>query len=786
MISLVEFQDEAVEKLTSTLARLWNNPKKQLPIVFKSPTGSGKTLVLANFIRGLNHLPMWDEDKAFIWITFSDELAMQSRDKFEQYFGNVLENDLLTVDDLDQGFLKRNDILFLNWQKVVSKAAKNRLIRRPDDPLLRKEEGVYFEDFIDGTRKQSREIVLVIDEAHTNVTPDLAQDIIDYISPKLVVHVSATPKAEMVAESAELGSFILVERDRVVEAGLIKSKIVTQTAEDLKKVKSKDLDHVLLELGMAKRRELAKLYKKMGKDINPLLLVQLPNDDSQSLKAGERSKEQVVLEYLEKIGYDMSLVARWFDKHPKPAFLEQNDSPYEILLFKLAAGTGWDCPRAQVLVMYRNIRVEQRYIQTVGRILRMPEPEKADEYFQYPLLCSGFLYTNYNRNDIVDNWFDGGSSQPFTQSSSRKVGIKNVKIPTHRLSRIDYGDLSNSAKFQVSFVGSLNEFFSVSTADDLETAISKLATKGIDLKPKVTNKIMVDAEIVDFDHLNLELTSHSQDIEMEVSRNDIERIFNFFCWKLLGEQTEEEARISNVARSWSPLKTALRVWLKGILGTDSDYFYRVFIGDVNKGASSVFRGAVTFGLKRYRPILRELIKQRVEIIDAANPSFFEIQDQYSFPTGYSRLEVSLSALEDFLFPTENYSGRENELNFIKYIDDKVTHVDWWFKQGVGQEFFAVKYSNTASGKESLFYPDWIIRFKNGRVGVFDTKSGLTAIDTQGRAEALAARLGEFGRNFVGGIVVSENGVWHYNSNRSYSYQVGRLNADWKPLEGLFT
>jgi len=84
--------------------------------------------MLTHFVNGLNNLPNWDFDKAFIWITFSDTLAMQSKDKFTEYFNNNLKNNLLTVEDFKQGKLEKNDILFINWQKLVSQAAENRVL----------------------------------------------------------------------------------------------------------------------------------------------------------------------------------------------------------------------------------------------------------------------------------------------------------------------------------------------------------------------------------------------------------------------------------------------------------------------------------------------------------------------------------------------------------------------------------------------------------------------------------------------------------------------------------
>jgi type III restriction enzyme len=784
MFNPLEFQVTAVEKLTSSFVRLWGMQRKQLPLVFKSPTGSGKTLIMANFVVGLNHLPNWDSDKSFIWITFSDDLALQSRDKFHQYFGTVLENGLLIVTDLDRGLLQKNDILFLNWQKVVSKAAKNRVLRRPEDLRFKKETGYYFEDFIDGTKAKNREIILIIDEAHTNVTADLAQEIIDYINPRVVVHVSATPKPEMVVAAAELESFIQVSRDAVIAEGLIKSQIITQTHEDLANTSSDDLDHVLLEIGLKKREEVVAEYERLGKKINPLLLVQLPNDDSDAISLGEKSKQQIVLDYLEKSGYNLKRVAMWFDDHAKPKYLEENDSEYDILLFKMAAGTGWDCPRAHILVMYRNIKAEARYIQTVGRILRMPEPNKPEGYFGNTLLNTGYLYTNYDRHDIVSNWIEGGANQPHTKIAYKKDSISNVRMVTEALPRVDYGDLSNSAKFQQSFIASLNSYFGIKDASSTEDIAMALEGKGINLSPIVTNKLIVDGQIDNFDLFAMQFKDLGHDEEVNASKNDIEKTFNYFCWKLLGEQTEEDAKISNLSRSWSPLKSALRVWFKTSLSTDGDFYYRVFIADINKGASSVFRPALTKALKDYRPILDELVRAKLIEQEKGLTKPFIIQDFYTYPDSYSEYEVRLSALEPFFLLQEKHMGRENELSFIEFLEQQDSTIEWWMKQGIGQEYLGIKYLNSSTQKNTLFYPDWILKLKNGRTAIIDTKSGITAINTEGRAEALAARVKDFEGKYISGIAVKENAIWYLNSNQNYEYTPGKLSAAWIPLVDL--
>ena len=784
MFNPLPFQQETIEKLFATLTELWKKDGKQLPLVFKSPTGSGKTFMMAHFVRGLNKLPNWDIDKAFIWITFSDDLAMQSKKKFEEYFENTLENNLLTVNDINRGKMLKNDILFFNWQKVVSRAAESRVLRRPDDELMVKESGKYFEDFIDGTEKDNRSIILIIDEAHTNVTPDLAQQIIDYIDPKIVIHISATPKPEIVAKAADLNSYVTTDRARVVAEGLIKEKIITQTDEDLKQFKGKDLDEALLDLGLEKREELKQEFEKLGKKVNPLLLIQLPNDDTERVQAGEKTKEQITSDYLKKKGIKENKIARWFDNFPKPDGIEDNEDDYDVLLFKLAAGTGWDCPRASVLVMFRNVRVEQRYIQTVGRILRMPEPDLKEDYKSSPNLRVGYLYTNYNRKDITDNWIDKTQNKPAVYISKRKKGIKNIPpLQSAYVSRVDYGDLSNSAKFQASFIKSMNDIFGIDKDDIFGKAEKKLAKKGFDLDSSITNQIIVDAQFEDYDRINFEFQKKGHDVSLEMSQNDVEKTFNYLCFQLLKEQTEDRAKITNIARSWSPLKSAIRVWFKSVLGENSDYYYRVFIKDIQKDASSVFRPALTQALKNYRPILEKILAERAKKSEEKEAPIFTIQESYSYTEDYENLPTTLNVLENF-YIRKDYDGKPNEVEFINYIDSKRNKIDWWFKQEIGQEYFAIKYFNTADQKFSLFYPDWIIKFKDGKIGIFDTKSGRTATDTEGRVLALAEKLKELGKNFVGGIVLKEGSIWHYNDSKDYKYIPGNLDKNWKKFEDL--
>ena len=790
----LSFQQNAIEQLVDSVKNLWKTPQNKLRIVFKSPTGSGKTYMMTSLINSLNFQPDWDYDKAFVWITFSDDLAMQSRDKFKEYLFPNVSNGLLTVNNFGEGKLNKNDILFLNWQKLVSRNAVDRRLRRPDDDRMVKETGFYFEDIAESTMADGREIIMIIDESHKNVTDAAWRDVIDPLNPKLIIEVSATPEyiPNITDVRQKKADFIEVERAEVVEAGLIKEKIVCQTEENLQNHKAQDFDHVLLDLAIEKKQEVEAEYKRINKNINPLILIQLPNDDTKSIEQGNKTKEEVVLQYLHDKHIAENKIALWFDgKKKNMEFISDNDNSVDFMLFKQAAGTGWDCPRAHILVMYREISSATFYTQTLGRILRMAEPNQKADYIQVPVLRTGYLFTNYRRDEVkVPDGSD--SNKPFVFTAESKFGefVVDPNLKSDFISRVDYGDFSDASKFQRSFINSFDSFFQISKDDLLsEQKRLRLEQKGLALETHVTDSIIVNAEFEDFDNLNTEIKQRGTDSNYEVSQNDIEKIFTSLCSHLLKEQTENDAKVGNIARSWSPFKSALRLWMLRTIDSNSDTCYRVFINDIRKNANSVFRPAITQALKEYRPILNEILAQRKQLIEEREAKTFNILKSYSFTTDYDVYPARLSVVQDF-YIRKVYNGRDNETSFIEFLEGTNNKIEWWFKNGDdGKDYYSLRYFNTAFQEEKLFFPDWIIKFIDGTIGLFDTKDGITAINTEGRPEGLAMKIKELNTlgetKFIGGIVVKESGQWYFNNSEKYAYTPGRLNPDWKLLTELF-
>lgn len=745
MFALKPFQETAISQLKDQFLSLWKLPNQNIPLVFKSPTGSGKTIMLAQFLRDIVSDPRFaGNDVAFVWFSFSEDSYEQSKKKLFDYYGGASELDLIDLNDLSREKLHQNDVFFINWQKIKGKSKDSRKLRREN------EQGLTFDNFINETHEAGRKIVVIIDEEHIGSDTELALEVVDgLIKPKITLRVSATPK--YIPTRAETAGYIEVKRSDVVEAGLIKEKIIFQTKEDLeeKSVKKLDQDEMLLELAYAKRLELVELYKKLGVEVNPLVLIQLPNDDQATKETSDTNKQTIVLEYLKKKGIKSDEIAVWLSKEKENlGDLEKSNSPVSFLLFKQAAATGWDCPRAGVLVMFREIKNPTFAIQTVGRVLRMP----FGTHFAYPELNLGYLYTNYKRNEVLAEYAKSKTeNRPAINGSYRKKNVEPIKLESVFMTRADYNDLGDT--FQTTFK---------------QVADKKLDIKKMDLKPKVTNGLIVGVEIDDYDNFTKELFEEGGSYDEEMSRHDLERLYNLLCFKIVAGQTDENRKFAP-ERSWGKLKTALNVYLMEKLKFSRADAYKVIVNDLVSPAGAL-APAIGDALLAYRPIREQEVNKkaarakRVEHIEIPREALF-------FTDQYEELDVKKSALAPF-WMEKNYVGRENEEDFVKFLESpKNKRVEWWHKNGdTGSEHFSISYYNPDENKEKLFYPDWIMKTKGG-VLIVDTKAGITAEskDTKYKAEALHKWI-KGKKGFDGGIVVKDgpNG-WKINRNSKYSH-----------------
>jgi len=359
--------------------------QKPQTIILKAPTGSGKTVILIDFIEKYNS---FNENTAFIWLSpGGGDLEEQSQKSMEEKSPQSSVKNLQEL--LATGF-ETKDIVFINWElvtksgnKAVSKIEKQNLF---DKILI--------------AQKQNIDFIIIVDEEHSNDTRK-AKDIIDAFHAFKEIRVSATAKRRSDSDYYE------VPESEVISEGFISKAIYINS--DIKNQDTKfDSEYTLLiDKALEKRAIIREKYLSLNKKINPLVVIQFPNSSSIMINKVET--------YLagKNITYDNKLLSKWLsDEKINIDKLEQDNSDQTVLIMKQAISTGWDCPRAKILVKLRENMEENFEIQTIGRIRRMPERL----HYDIEELDCCYLYT-----------FDSKYVESVKESTKSAYNVKVVK-----------------------------------------------------------------------------------------------------------------------------------------------------------------------------------------------------------------------------------------------------------------------------------------------------------------------------------------------------------------------
>ena len=739
-LELKLYQDEKVEELKNKVNELLELDGNKL-CIFEAPTGSGKTIMVGEFLkRFVNPLDREDGKQfSFIWISVRD-LHNQSKKSLQKNFENDFRYSYF--EDLQNNVIGKNEILFLNWEKIYN---VDRVYIRDN------ERGKNISSIVENTKQAGREIILVIDESHhTNLGPNATRVRAD-IAAKITLEVSATPVFR------DPDGHVKVHFEKVVAEGMIKKEVAINPEFQKFKVNGKSSREMVIDAAIAKRNELLEAYKAEGSDINPLLLIQLPN-----LQKGINDLDKDVLVDVQKIlkkKYDITedndRVAIWLadNKTPNLVNIEKSTNEVEVLIFKQAIALGWDCPRAQILVIFRETESRVFLLQTVGRIMRMPEFHHYDNHAE---LNKAYVFTNIGVNEIKLG--DEIAKEYFTiQEAKRNDRVyKDLDLPSIHFKR-------QREKTRLS--GEFSKIFmDIAETIDLK---GKLNTK----KTEISKEIIVDGKIINIDKAReIEhsiMNYHSPDME-------IQAYYDLFCKASTGEFAPFD--------SMDRIKSALNKFFVRVMGFENDdpAFYKVILNPDNVGKVSE---ALALAREEYKRTV--VVKDEEREMESM---VWNVPKVISYNSKYKTKSYQRSVMIPFYskFQQDNQQAlfdSKTEADFIDYID-KAKEVEWWFKNGQGEvNYFAVPYVDKF-GKKAAFYVDFIIRLKNDDVWLLDTKKGQTAEGAKERAEGLAKYIKEQkkkSKKIFGGIVVDVDGQWRYNDNETYEYNPNEL-KNWKFLD----
>lgn len=349
-------------------------------IIFKAPTGAGKTIIMAEFLLQFVSERKDHRTFSFIWAA-PRKLHTQSKEKLESFYKDNRILECSNIEELTDKKINENEILFLNWESINKK----------DNVFIRENENDFnLTSIINNTIEEGREIILVIDESHHTASAENTKGLIEIMKPKITIEVSATP--HMTSDN-----IVKVKFEHVVKEGMIKEKVSLNPELKEDKLEGEGSDEFILKEALKKREELKKQFEKIGKEfINPLLLIQLPDNNSLDFTDKKEEIENLLAKKFNITTANGRMAVYLSEDKRNLENISKNDNEVEVLLFKQAIALGWDCPRAYILVLFREWHSEIFSIQTVGRIMRMPEIMRYD----IEELDKGYVYTNIANNNI--------------------------------------------------------------------------------------------------------------------------------------------------------------------------------------------------------------------------------------------------------------------------------------------------------------------------------------------------------------------------------------------------
>ena len=526
----------------------------------------------------------------------------------------------------------------------------------------------------ENTRDEGKSIVLIIDESHRTAKTSKSQEIVNMIGPKLTIEVSATPK-----EGVTNDHKTTVKLSEVVIEGMIKEGI--QINPGLGRVQTNE---DIVREALKKRKELKRLYEEAGTKINPLLLIQIPKKK----KSDVREPEDKIIEILNKdnITIKNGKLALWLaekDKKKNLDYLENHDSEVDVLVFKEAIVQGWDCPRASILLLQREWNVENYVfnIQTLGRIMRMPEQK---HYENYPALNIGYVYTASDNFEIVDDLAKDYVSKD--QMVRDNAIYKDIYLPSELVRRKrELFRLSGEFKDCLFQAGNELKF------NEKKINIGKIVFK---------KDIGFDGQITEIDK--------KQAVDFQ-KKGAIVRDREEVCAEYTAFIKSLTFPFTGGGRPAEIIKSSLRSFFKKSFGIDNeDEIAAIVLNPINKGE---FIELIEVAKGKYK----SLPEKADEVIPNEN---WQVPEIISVFENFDEIKtINKSVLKPY-FVKRDKNGKQQwskpEKGFIDELEKTDNDVLWWFKNGVSEsKYFGIAYKKNGNshGSYYAFYPDFVIKTK---------------------------------------------------------------------------
>lgn len=412
--TLKDYQDEAVGEVLANLSKArkrWKEDADRHAFSLTAVTGAGKTVMAAAVFEALFHgNEDFEADPGAVVIWFSDDPALNEQTRFRllEASDRLRYTDLVVVQNtFSRDTFEAGKVYFLNTQKLGKKS----LLVRGADPSA---EAVRWGDFFPELRPDLHShtiwdtiqntiedpnltLYLVLDEAHRGMgsPTKTAQDDKTTIVKRLINGQGATPAIPIVlgisatverfntamtdAKGRSLLPNVVVDAAKVQESGLLKDTIILDIPKNVGA-----FDTVLVRRATDKLKAATDAWTAYAEQqgeplaVVPLMVLQVPNaPDHDDIG---RALDTILQQWPD---LPRDAIAHVFGEHTSQTFgghvvpyispeRVQDATWVRVLIAKDAISTGWDCPRAEVMISFRPAKDRTHITQLLGRMVRTP------------------------------------------------------------------------------------------------------------------------------------------------------------------------------------------------------------------------------------------------------------------------------------------------------------------------------------------------------------------------------------------------------------------------------
>lgn len=401
---LTDYQQDAVSQSVARLSYAQQDFRQrdgeQTTVALTAPTGAGKTVIATHVLEQLRFGQEGESgnpELTVLWVTDDPALNRQTRDKMLLSGSEFGEDDLIEIDSsFDDPVLRRGRVHFAHIQLFGSGTSS----MRDSDT---REHGLW-EIIAESVHQYQENLLLVIDEAHkgTEGTAAGKATIIERLShggdashfsghaqpaTPVIYGITATPERffQGMKRHSRTTRAVRVPAAEVRESGLLKDQIIVRHPGDRQPAESTLIGQAVQSLKASDAAWKRHAEATGEPRVEPLLVLQVEAGISDSRVAEILNTLESEWDILQG-----DAVAHSFDTHAPvkisggrelryiaPDRIDQ-DRRVRAVLFKQALTTGWDCPRAEVMLSLRSAKDPTSIAQLMGRMVRTPLARRID------------------------------------------------------------------------------------------------------------------------------------------------------------------------------------------------------------------------------------------------------------------------------------------------------------------------------------------------------------------------------------------------------------------------